>query len=210
MSYEIPALLAGLLIGAAMAYYYYRTRVSAKISTEVSSQVLFQAQRLASELFESQKEQLEKSIHATYDAEFEKWKATTLSQAIDQARADAVNTSRVVLRGKIAEQIAPLLPEFLANFHPADAKFIGSPIDYLIFKNMNKGPESEDQIELVLLDVKTGKSQLTPIQKKIQNAADEKRIRFEVLRIETEGKAEEGTPPTITTIATDDIPNEAP
>jgi predicted Holliday junction resolvase-like endonuclease len=50
------------------------------------------------------------------------------------------------LKGKIAEQIAPLMPGFLAKYNPADARFIGSPIDYLIFRNMSKGDDSEDQI----------------------------------------------------------------
>lgn len=77
-----------------------------------------------------------------------------MAEAIIQARADAVDTAGVVLKSKIAEQLAPLLPEFLANYHPADAKFIGAPIDYLIFKNINKGPDSEDLIEIVLLDIK--------------------------------------------------------
>jgi predicted Holliday junction resolvase-like endonuclease len=33
--------------------------------------------------------------------------ATTLTPAIEENRADAVDTSRAVLKGKISEQIAP-------------------------------------------------------------------------------------------------------
>src|SRR5450759_1073258 len=115
-------------------------------------------------MFESQKSQLEQSIKQTYDAKFEGWKATALAEAIDVNRADAVDTSRVVIKGKIAEQIAPLLPGFRESYHPADARFIGSPIDYLIFHNMSKGADCDDPIEIILLDVKTGNSQLTPLQ----------------------------------------------
>jgi predicted Holliday junction resolvase-like endonuclease len=89
-----------------------------------------------------------------------------------------------VLKGKIAEQLAPLLPGFLAKYNPADARFIGSPIDYLIFRNMSKGNGSDDPIDIVLLDVKTGKSALIGVQKKIEAAAAEKRLSFEVLRID--------------------------
>jgi len=195
MSYEIPALVAGLLIGAILAYYILSSRISAK----ASSQALSHAEHIASQLFESQNDQLDRSIRSFYDAELGKWKATTLAQAVEEARSDAVNTARVVLRGKIAEQMAPMLPEFLANFQPADAKFIGSPIDYLIFKNMNKGPDAADPIELILLDVKTGKSQLTTIQKKIQAAVEDKRIRFEVLRIGAGTDSEPSTTPQSTT-----------
>jgi len=86
-----------------------------------------------------------------------------------------------VLKGKIAEQMAPLLPGFLAKYNPADARFIGSPIDYLIFRNMSK--DSDDIIEIVMLDVKTGNAVLNPVQKKIEAAVAEKRIAFDVLRI---------------------------
>jgi len=180
MSYEIPALVLGLVVGALFVYLALRSRSV--------NQTFNQARVMASQMFESQKSQLEQSIRQTYDARFDEWKATTLAAAIEQNRADAVDTSRAVLKGKIAEQIAPLLPGFLANYHPADARFIGSPIDYLIFRNMNRGSDCDDPIEIVLLDVKTGSSGLTPLQKKIQAAASEKRVAFHVLRIDEQPK----------------------
>jgi predicted Holliday junction resolvase-like endonuclease len=94
-----------------------------------------------------------------------------------------VDTSRAVLKGKIAEQIAPLLSGFLAKYNPADARFIGSPIDYLIFRNMSKGEDSEDPIEIVLPDVKAGKAGLNTIQRKIEEAVANKRVSFDVLRV---------------------------
>jgi predicted Holliday junction resolvase-like endonuclease len=117
------------------------------------------------------------------EAKLGEWKATTLAQAIEENRADAVDTSRAVLKGKIAEQLAPFLPGFLARYNPADARFIGSPIDYLIFRNMNKGDESDDPIDIVLLDVKTGKAGLSHVQRKIEEAVAGKRVRFDVLRV---------------------------
>lgn len=97
-----------------------------------------------------------------------------------------MDTSRAVLKGKIAEHIAPLLPGFLAKYNPADARFIGSPIDYLIFKNMSKGENSEEPIKIVLLDVKTGRAGLNGVQKKIEEAAAARRDwdlrRDEILR----------------------------
>lgn len=80
--------------------------------------------------------------------------------------------------------MAPFLPGFLAKYNPADARFIGSPVDYLIFRNMSKGNDSKDPVEIVLLDVKTGKAGLNGIQKKIKAAA-RKRIIFDVLNVDT-------------------------
>jgi predicted Holliday junction resolvase-like endonuclease len=165
----------GLIVGSMIVY--------AALRSYFAGQVFGQAQGMASQMFESQKSQLDASIRQTYEAKLNEWKATTLAQAIEENRADAVDASRAVLKGKIAEQIAPLLPGFLAKYNPADARFIGSPIDYLIFRNMSKGDDSEDPIEIVLLDVKTGKAGLNHVQKKIEEAAAGKRISFDVLRV---------------------------
>jgi predicted Holliday junction resolvase-like endonuclease len=178
LNYEIPALLAGLVLGSLLVYLVLHSRMV--------EQAMGRAQTMASQMFESQKSQLENSFRETYEAKLGEWKATTLAEAVEQSRADALDTSRAVLKGKIAEQIAPLLPGFLANYNPADARFIGSPIDYLIFNNMSKGNDSDDQIDIVLLDVKTGNSGLTPIQRKIEAAAKDRRIRFHLLRIPTQ------------------------
>jgi predicted Holliday junction resolvase-like endonuclease len=53
-----------------------------------------------------------------------------------EIRKDSINRSRSTLKGKIAEQLAPVLPGFL--FNPADARFIGSPVDYIIFDGLTE------------------------------------------------------------------------
>ena len=176
MGHELPALLAGLAAGSLLVYLVLHSRMM--------GQAMGSAQRMASQMFESQRSQLDTSIRQTYEAKLGAWKATELMKTVQEERADAVDTSRAVLKGKIAEQIAPLLPGFPAKYNPADARFIGSPIDYLIFRNMSKGKDSEDPIEIVLLDVKTGNAGLNPVQRKIETAAEEKRISFDVLRID--------------------------
>ena len=120
------------------------------------------------------------------------WRATELVRVVEENRADAVDTSRAVLKGKIAEQLAPLLPGFLTKYNAADARFIGSPIDYLIFRNMSKGDDSDDPIEIVLLDVKTGNAGLNRVQKMIEAAATAKRVRFDVLRIGEKTTSKDG------------------
>ena len=144
----------------------------------MKSQVVVHSQRM----FESQKGQLESSFREMYEVKLGEWKATELAKAVAEERAYAVDTSRAVLKGKIAEQIAPLLPDFLAKYNPADARFIGSPIDYLIFRNMSNGRDSDDPIEIVLLDVKTGSAGLSRFQRKIEEAVANKRVNFDVLR----------------------------
>src|SRR5207244_3901928 len=66
----------------------------------------------------------------------------------------SVAQSRSTLKGQIAEQMAPLLAGF--PYQPADARFLGDPIDYVVFngytsvKDDGSDPES---IEVVILDI---------------------------------------------------------
>jgi predicted Holliday junction resolvase-like endonuclease len=59
--------------------------------------------------------------------DLERWKLECTSDI----RKDSVNRSRSTLKGRISEQMAPLLPEF--PFAYADARFIGNPIDLRFF-----------------------------------------------------------------------------
>lgn len=99
------------------------------------------------------------------------WKKTIIANTLD--------ASRSVLKGKISEQIAPLLKEFKYNL--ADARFLGSPIDYIIFDGMSDG---KDVFNLVFMDVKKGKANLTRNQNKIREAIDLGRLKWETLRLE--------------------------
>lgn len=111
------------------------------------------------------------------------------SETIRRARKESVAQSRNVLRGKMAEQLAPLLPGF--NYHPADARFLGDPIDYVVFDGYAamRDAELEDaELEVVLLDVKHGRSKLSEGQRAIARAIDAGRVRFEVVRVTGEGE----------------------
>ncbi len=106
-------------------------------------------------------------------------------QALAQAQKRSVNTSRAVLKGKMAEQLAPLLPEF--QYLPSDAKFLGDPVDYVVFdgySDFREGEIAADQIEVVLIDIKSGGARLTKGQQAIAQAIREGRVRFETIRID--------------------------
>lgn len=108
-------------------------------------------------------------------------------QALDQAKKRSVNTSRAVLKGKMAEQLAPILPEF--QYLPSDAKFLGDPIDYVIFdgySDFRDGDGTAEDIEVILLDIKSGGARLSKGQHAIAQAIQAGRVRFETLRIDFE------------------------
>jgi predicted Holliday junction resolvase-like endonuclease len=59
----------------------------------------------------------------------------TTTDKFPEAKKAALRRSRSLLGGTFAEQLAPYLPNF--PFSPTEAKFIGAPIDFLIFKGMD-------------------------------------------------------------------------
>jgi predicted Holliday junction resolvase-like endonuclease len=113
---------------------------------------------------------------------------------IAEARKESVRQSRAVLKGKMAEQIAPLLPGFA--YWPADARFLGDPIDYVIFNGYSASQDGEgeiDDLEIVIIDIKKGRAALSAGQMKIARAIEAGRVRFEVVRVYDDGQIESNT-----------------
>lgn len=94
------------------------------------------------------------------------------------SRRDAIKRSRSVINGQIAEQFAPYLPSFPCN--PSDAHFIGKPVDFLAFPNLSENNKAD---EILLVEVKTGKSELTERERSIKKAVEEGRVKYVVYRI---------------------------
>jgi predicted Holliday junction resolvase-like endonuclease len=121
-------------------------------------------------------------------AEYEKYIAELElehQQALTQAQKRSVNTSRAVLKGKMAEQLAPILPEF--EYLPSDAKFLGDPVDYVVFDGYTAFRDGEgraEDIDVILIDIKSGGARLTKGQLAIADAIKHGRVRFETVRID--------------------------
>lgn len=100
-------------------------------------------------------------------------------ERILEARADATERSRRVMRGLATEHLAPLINN---NYNPRDMRFIGDPIDYVSFDGLSDLNDGiEDQIkEVVFVDIKSGKSSLSKAQRRIRDAIADGRVRFEV------------------------------
>ncbi len=110
-------------------------------------------------------------------------------ESIRRARKESVAQSRNVLRGKMAEQLAPLLPGF--DYLPADARFLGDPVDYVVFDGyaaMRDANLEDADLEVVILDVKHGRAKLSDGQRAIARAIEAGRVRFEVVRVTEDGE----------------------
>jgi len=118
--------------------------------------------------------------------DLERWKL----ECTDGIRKDSVNRSRSTLKGRISEQMAPLLPEF--PFSSADARFIGNPIDFVVFDGYSKAKDDKgDSISVVLVEVKKGKGKLSREQSLIKKAVEEGRVSWQTVMLSDEAEGEE-------------------
>lgn len=95
---------------------------------------------------------------------------------IKKARADSLNRQRATLKGFVSEQLAPYIN---SNYMASNYKFLGNPIDFIVFEGMDN-PDSE--ITIIFMEVKTGKAQLKAVQRKIKDAIESGRVEFELYR----------------------------
>jgi len=168
---EAILILVGIIIGILFAFFYFRARVelmARKLGEEIGQRV-----------FEQRKAELEKVFEEKYKAFLEQWKIET-EKAL---REDALAKSRAVLKGAIAEQLAPIFKIFGHN--PSDARFIGDPVDYVIFDGYTKVRERlEDMpIKIVLADIKTGEADLTYEQRRIKQGIEKGLVEFKIIRM---------------------------
>jgi len=122
----------------------------------------------------------EKRFRDWQELEVQRWQV-----AVEEARKTAVSQSRAVLGGKFTEQMVPYFPDF--QYDPTEVRFIGTPIDMIVFPGLARG----DPEEIVILEVKTGRSaQLTPQQRKIRQLVEEGMVRWdEIFRASEEESA---------------------
>ncbi|MHA2177409.1 MAG: Holliday junction resolvase-like protein [Candidatus Thorarchaeota archaeon] len=109
----------------------------------------------------------------------------TWAEQESSVRKDAADRSRYVIKGKIAEHMIPMYREVFKH-DPSDARFIGAPIDYLIFDGYTavKDGNSDELITVVLADIKTGNAKLNRTERKIKEAVEQGRVRWETIRLD--------------------------
>lgn len=112
--------------------------------------------------------------------QFERRRAEAQEQEARASNAEAEEMSESVLRGRISEQLAPLRTDF--PFEPADARFLGSPLDFLVFDGYTDviAGRAERLREIVFIDVKTGAARLTPIERRLKVCVEEGRVHCRV------------------------------
>ncbi|MCQ8893403.1 MAG: Holliday junction resolvase [Methanolinea sp.] len=133
-----------------------------------------QVQVRALELFERWKETaLEREASGRAELLHREW---VISQEA-RVRRDAIEKSEAVVRGKVTEHLLPFFPDF--PYNPRDARFLGSPVDFIVFSGMSSG----DLHEIVFIEVKSGRNaSLSSRERMVRDCVDAGRVRYTVYR----------------------------
>jgi len=105
---ETTLILIGLLLGFLLAYLFFLAQQQ-RYRTESDTTLMKLVQEHQLRISELREKHLKE---------------------VEAARKQSAAQSRYTVKGKIAEQMAPLLSGF--KYEPADARFLGSPVDYVV------------------------------------------------------------------------------
>ena len=116
-------------------------------------------------------------LKARFDAQVEPRLEAWIAEHRDQIVQETLRRSSATIKGQIGERFAPLVPGF--GYEPADARFLGSPVDYIVFDGL-----SEQQIKgIAFVEVKTGAATLTPYQRQVREAIEAGRVTWRLLQM---------------------------
>lgn len=102
---------------------------------------------------------------------------TRMRPKLAEARREAAAQSRAVLGGQFSEQLAPFLPDF--PYSPTEVRFLGRPIDLIVFKGLDEHEPSE----VIFVEVKSGTAQLSQVERKLRDAVEAGRVRWAEYRV---------------------------
>jgi predicted Holliday junction resolvase-like endonuclease len=92
-------------------------------------------------------------------------------------RQDAVQRSLAVTAGKVHEQLVPYLPAF--PYNPKDVRFLGSPIDLVVFDGLAEGRVRR----IVFVEVKTGGATLSSRERCVRDVVQAGDVEWAELRV---------------------------
>ncbi len=144
-----------------MEAFYVGLIIGVIVSSILASIVLFYIlRRAASKLFES-------------------WKEKEMRKELDEA----LQRQRYVVKGKLSEQLFPVIYSKINDI--SDARFIGNPIDYIVFDGLSKGvSEGKGQVNVRFIEIKTGSSSLSKSERFVKDAIENKRVEWEEVKLD--------------------------
>ena len=96
---------------------------------------------------------------------------------IKKARNETAKRQRATIKGDISEIIAPWTMDCVNSVK--ELRFLGSPIDFVGFR----GLDGDGDIDIKLVEIKSGKSRLSKNQRRIRDAVESNRIEWVEVRV---------------------------
>lgn len=112
-------------------------------------------------------------LYLFFQWRFLRWKA----EYTIALRRDAVQRSQSVTLGKVAEHLVPYLPDF--RWNPKDARFIGSPVDFIVFDGLSEGALRR----ILFVEVKTGAATMSTRERQVRDAVLGRKVEWQQLSL---------------------------
>ncbi|MGB9928345.1 MAG: Holliday junction resolvase-like protein [Methanosarcina sp.] len=127
----------------------------------------------ARDMYEAwQAREMDRQVSEKADTLFRTWKL----EEEKKIRQDAVKKSEAVIRGKVTEHLIPYFPDF--EYNPKDARFLGTPVDFIIFDGLSEG----EMNKVVFVEVKSGKNGiLSKREKLVRECIDRGKVSYEII-----------------------------
>ena len=133
------ALILCLFVSLIVLFYIVCKYISLRDSIEKKAHNMFLAWKSDS---------LELEARQLADLYSREWKM----EEEGRIRKDAIAKSEAVIRGKVTEHLIPFFPDF--SYHPQDARFLGTPVDFIVFDGLSSG----EMKSVIFVEVKSGKT----------------------------------------------------
>ncbi|HQR31780.1 MAG TPA: Holliday junction resolvase-like protein [Blastocatellia bacterium] len=152
----------------------WRDRETQTILAEAQRDSLFEAHKLFKEWCEGELEAVRREQRELALREARNKLSEWMLDHEKNIRQDAVHRSQAVTTGKIVEHLVPYLPNF--NYNPKDARFVGSPVDFIVFDGLSD--DEDDQLSIVFVEIKTGMATLTRRERMVRDAIKAGRVKW--------------------------------
>ena len=170
----IEWVIISVLLGTLFLVLFFYIRQSSRI--ESRAREIFESWRAREQEMVSrwQAGELERLSDEKAKILFDDWK----TREEEVIRSDAVRRSESVTRGKITEHLIPFFPRF--PYNPRDARFLGSPVDLIIFDGLSEG----EIREIVFAEIKTSRNpSLSRREREVRECVKERRVNYALLQI---------------------------
>ena len=155
---------------------HIKKQLTEALRGEAITEAQMQLLKWRTEELENAKTQIWEVLSKEASNNLEQWKVGVEKEI----RQDAINKSQSVTMGKMTEHIVPYLPGF--EFNPTDARFVGSPIDLIVFDGLDEGCLRK----IVFIEIKTGASSLSSRERWIRDAIISKNVEWREVKVNLE------------------------